>query len=66
MNQITLWESDKRATKFSHHVIKSCIVFFSPEFDEKIEADFDYAINHTEQCYRKSLTVFYPPVFGHT
>lgn len=59
------WESDKRATKFFHHIIEYYIVFFSPEFDEKIKAVFDYTINYTEQCYRKSLAAFYSPVFGH-
>lgn len=46
--KITLWESDKRATKFFHHVIEYYIVFFSPEFDEKTEAGFDYTINYIE------------------
>lgn len=30
--------------------MKYYLVFFSPEFDEKIEAGFDYTVKYMEQC----------------
>lgn len=62
---MTLWECDKSAAKFFHHVIEYHRVCFSPGFNEKIGGGFDCTDNFTEQCHGTGFP-FYPPGFGHT